>query len=57
MNSKTYLVTSIGFSRFGNRPTVGVAGRHGRFCAGCFAKQKPPARAEIERKARILEKA
>lgn len=57
MNRKTYLVTAVGFSRFGKRPIVGVAGRKGRYCAGCFARTEPTALIGIARKSRILEQA
>lgn len=55
MNQRTYMVTWTGFSAYWKRPIVGVAGRTGHFCAGCFAKRKPvPAIAE-ERAVRRLE--
>jgi len=55
MNSKTFMVTWSGFSPFGKRPIIGVAGRRGRFCAGCFAKQNPRMLKAEQRRARVLE--
>lgn len=43
MDRKSYLVSWTGHSPFGKRPMIGVAGRSGHFCAGCFVKQAPPA--------------
>lgn len=42
MDRKTFMVLWSGFSAYWKRPIVGVAGRRGHFCAGCFAKQSPP---------------
>ena len=56
MDKKAYIVTWSGFSRYWRRPIISVAGRHGQFCAGCFAKQKPPEGVREERKARVPER-
>ena len=42
MDRKTFMVIWSGFSAYWKRPIIGVAGRRGHFCAGCFAKQSPP---------------
>jgi len=55
MNRKSYIVTWAGFSEFGRRPMIGVAGRREHFCAGCFAKQKPAEPVAAERRIRIAE--
>jgi len=40
MNGRTYMVTWAGHSAYWKRPIIGVAGRSGHFCAGCFAKRR-----------------
>ena len=57
MNSKSFMVTWTGFSHLGKRPIIRVAGRRGRFCAGCFAKQNPRKLEAEKRRARVLENA
>lgn len=49
MDQRRYLVTWSGFSRYWRRPIIAVAGRKGLFCAGCFARQKPPERLASQR--------
>jgi hypothetical protein len=55
MNQKSYLVTWSGFCPYWKRPIIGVAGRAGHFCAGCFVKQKPFLHRPEERIIRVLE--
>lgn len=55
MNRKTYMVTWAGVSAFWKRPIIGVAGRAGHFCAGCFTRQLPARQRAVERIARIAE--
>jgi hypothetical protein len=57
MNSKSFMVTWAGFSHFAKRPIIRVAGRRGRFCAGCFAKQDPGKLEADQRRTRFLENA
>ncbi len=57
MDQKAYMVTWSGYSRYWQRPIIRVAGRKGHFCAGCFAKQRPPERVTKVRSVRILENA
>ena len=55
MTDHAYLVTWAGFSAYWGRPIVGVAGRQGHFCAGCFVKREQPGRQAGRRVARRLE--
>ena len=55
MNRKNSLVTWAGFSAYWKRPIIGIAGRRGHFCAGCFVKQKPPQPLAKERVVRVPE--
>lgn len=55
MNQKSYMVTWSGFSAYWKRPIIGIAGRAGHFCAGCFVKQKPARPVAEERVMRVPE--
>lgn len=55
MNDKAYMVTWAGVSAYWRRPIIAVAGRHGHFCAGCFAKRRPPEPAREARVVRVAE--
>lgn len=55
MTRRAYMVSWAGFSAYWGRPILAVAGRHGHYCAGCFAKQNLADPAAEKRVVRQLE--
>jgi len=57
MTRRAYIVTWAGYSAYWHRPVIAVAGRRGRYCAGCFARRQSAQPLRRERVARHLARA